>query len=171
MPMDDPVMPAPATAPRWMRLALVVSLSLNLLVAGAALGMLLRGGPPPVAVRDLGFGPFAAALSPEDRVELRRAWLARTQGAGDGRRAMREDMRALLDILRAEPFDPEALRVILARGEERTAKRLELGLSLIHDRVTALSQAERLAFADRLEREMRRGPRKRAPRRNQALSP
>jgi uncharacterized membrane protein len=170
MPKDDPVMPAPS-APRWMRVLLVVSLSLNLLVAGAAIGMLVRGGPSPVAVRDLGFGPFAAALSPEDRVELRRAWLARIQTDGGGRRAMREDMAALLAVLRAEPFDPEALRVILARGAERTAGRLELGLSLIQDRVAALSTEERLAFADRLERGLRRGPRMRDGRRGDAAEP
>ena len=158
MPMDDPVTPA---APRWMRLLLVVSLSLNLAVAGATVGMILRGGPPPVAVRDLGFGPFAAAFSPEDRAALRRDWIARTGAAGDGRRAMREDMRALLDTLRADPFDQGALRTILARGAARTTGRLQLGMALIEDRVGTLSPSERRAFADRLEQDLRRGPRRR----------
>ena len=177
MPMDEPVTAAPVApvapvaAPRWMRIALVVSLALNLLIAGAAIGMVLRGGPPPVAVRDLGFGPFAAALSPEDRAALRRDWLARTAAQGDGRRGMREDMRALLATLRAEPFDPEALRAILSRGAARTAGRLDLGLSLIEGRVTALSQAERMDFADRLEHEFRRGPRKRGTRRDDGPAP
>jgi len=154
-----------------MRVVLVVSLALNLLVAGATVGMVLRGGPPPVAVRDLGFGPFTAALSPEDRAALRREWLARSGGAGDVRRATREDLRALLAVLRAEPFDPKALHVILERGAERTSGRLELGLSLIEGRVKALSTAERLAFADRLERELRHGPRNLEVRRDVSPAP
>jgi uncharacterized membrane protein len=159
MPKDDPVTPAPA--PRWMRILLVVSLALNLLVAGATLGMVLRGGPPLAEGREVGFGPFAAALSPEDRSELRRAFIARSIAEGDGRRAMREDMRALLGALRADPFDADALRAALAHVAGRHAGRLELGLSLIEDRVLAQSPEERLAFADRLERELRRGPRRR----------
>ena len=171
MPMDDPATPLQTASPRWMRVVLVVSLALNLLVAGATVGMVLRGGPPPVAVRDLGFGPFTAALLPEDRAALRRDWLARSDGAGDGRRAMRADMHALLGVLRAEPFDPEALHVILERGAERTSGRLELGLSLIEGRVKALSTAERLAFADRLERELRHGPRNLEVRRDVSPAP
>ena len=105
MPTVDPVAPA---SPRWMRLLLLASLALNLLIAGTGVGMILRGGPPPVAVRDLGFGPFAAALSPEDRAALRRDWAARSGAKGDGRRALREDIRALLDTLRADPFDADS---------------------------------------------------------------
>jgi Heavy-metal resistance len=67
MPKDDPVPAAPRAPGRWMRVALVLSLAVNLLVAGMAVGVALRGGPPETAVRDLGFGPFAAALSPADR--------------------------------------------------------------------------------------------------------
>ena len=168
MPMVDPLVPA---SPRWMRLLLVASLALNLLIAGTGVGMILRGGPPPVAVRDLGFGPFAAALSPEDRAELRRAWLARTGTQDDGRRAVRADIRALLDTLRADPFDPGALRAIIARGTVRTTGRLQLGMSLIEGRVLALSPKDRLAFADRLERELRRGPRHRDARRDDVPAP
>ncbi len=171
MPMDDAATPVPPASPRWMRVLLVVSLALNLLIAGAAVGMFLRGGPPSVAVRDLGFGPFAAALSPEDRAALRQTFLAQAGPAGDGRRAMREDIRALLAALRAQPFDPDALHDSLARGAERTQGRLKLGLSLIEDRVVTLSQADRLALADRLERELRRGPRKRGDRSGDSPAP
>lgn len=171
MPMVDPAMPAASGSPRWMRVVLVLSLALNLLVAGATLGLVLRGGPTPMAGRDPGFGPFAAALSPEDRTALRRDWIARTVTEGDGRRAMRVDMRALLGALRADPFDASAMRAALARVGDRTAGRLQLGMSLIEDRVISLSPAERLAFADRLESELRRGPRRRGNRRDDAPDP
>jgi uncharacterized membrane protein len=160
MPMDNPPPAAAPGAPRWMRILLVVSLALNLLILGAAAGMILRGGPGPQAVRDLGFGPFAAALSPEDRAALRQAWVA--SGGGEGRRATRDEMRRLLDLLRADPFDAAALSAHVARGSERMAGRLQLGMSLIEERILALSPADRLAFADRLEKELGRAPRRRA---------
>jgi uncharacterized membrane protein len=159
MPMDNPPPPAVPGAPRWMRVLLGLSLALNLLILGAVAGVALRGGPGPQAVRDLGFGPFAAALSPEDRAALRRAWMA--SGGGEGRRAARAEMRGLLDLLRADPFDAAAFSAHLARGSERMAGRLHLGMTLIEERILALPPADRLAFADRLERAMRRGPRRR----------
>lgn len=162
MPKDDPVTQAPAASPRWMRVLLVVSLALNLLIAGAVAGTVLRGGPSPVAVRDVGIGPFAAALSPEDRATLRREFMARSMADGTTRRERREEMRTLLAALRADPFDPGALQASLSRLADRVAGRMDLGLTLIEERVIALSEADRLAFADRLEREMRRGPRGRA---------
>ena len=159
MPKDDPVTPAPAASPRWMRVLLVVSLALNLLIAGAVVGLALRGGPPSDGGRDVGFGPFAAALSPEDRSALRRDFIARTLADGTSRRDRREDMRALLGALRAEPFDANALQDAMTRLSERMSGRLDLGLSLIRERISGMADAERQAFADRLEREMRRSRR------------
>ena len=159
MPKDDPVTDAPPASPRWMRILLVVSLALNLLIAGAVVGMVLRGGPSPVGVRDVGIGPFAAALSPEDRAALRRDFIARTTESGTSRRDRREAMRALLAALRAEPFDPGALRAVLSRVSDRMSGRLDLGLSLIEGRIATMADADRQAFADRLERELRRGRR------------
>lgn len=156
MPTDDPVTapPAPA-APRWMRVALVVSLALNLLVAGVLIGMALRGTPPGGPSRDIAIGPFAAAFAPEDREALRRAFIARSLGEG-GRRERREDMRALLGALRAEPFDAEAAHDVFLRLSARMKGRLDTGFALIEERIAAMPGAERQAFADRLEQEFRR---------------
>lgn len=141
---------------RWLRLALILSVALNLAVAGVVAGAWLRAGPgerraPDAAVRDLGFGPFAGALSEEDRRALRRAYLQRSPDLREVRRQMRADMAGVLAALRAEPFAPDALQSALRDAGARTAERLELGQSLLLERIEAMTPEARRAFADRLE--------------------
>ncbi|NUB46306.1 periplasmic heavy metal sensor [Fertoebacter nigrum] len=163
--MTEPHTPAarPA-APRWMRLALALSVALNLGVAGVVGGSLLhdaRKEPRPVPVRDLGFGPFSEALSPEDRAALRRAFMAEAPDFRDAWRQMRGEFGAVLDALRAEPFEPAALAVVLDRQSVRTGEMLSLGQRLLFDRVAEMTPEARLAFADRLEQSLSRRPTRR----------
>lgn len=142
-----------------LKVALGLSLALNLLVAGAVVGSFLRGGPGggPEAVRDLGFGPFAGAMRPEDREAMRRAFMDRAPDLREARRAMRAQAEAILSALRAEPYDPAAFEAALARGAERTAERLALGREILAAHVAAMAPADRRAFADRLADSWRRG--------------
>ena len=61
------------------------------------------------------------------------------------------------DAARSEPFDPAAMKSALAAIETRNAERLQLGRSLIETRLIEMSPSERAAFADRLEKGLRRG--------------
>ena len=156
-PPTNPAMPRPG---RGLRIALAVSLALNLGVAGLVGGSFLHGGPggrgDPMA-RDMGFGPFDEALRPEDRAVLRKSLV---QHAGDlraARREMQTDATAILTALRADPFDPAGLTAALAIQEQHLADRLRLGSGLIRDFLAALPQQDRLDFADRLEGQMRHG--------------
>jgi len=165
-PQDmPPVQAEPATPPagkagRGIRIALGISVALNLLVAGLVAGAVLRdGGPRDRMVRDLDLGPFTEAFRPEDRDALRREFIARMPGMRDMRQEMRGDFGALLDVLRAEPFDLDAARAILDRQRGRMQERVDLGQALIVDRLAAMSAEERAAFADRLERRLRFGGR------------
>lgn len=165
--MSDPTsansQPA-ATPPKregtgWRKWLLVGSLTLNLAVLGVVGGAMLRGhsdGPRPMAVRDLGFGPFAEALSDEDRRALRKAFVQRAPDLRVARRAMREDMAAVLQALRAEPFAADALQAALRRGSSRAAERQDLGQALIFDHVAAMTPDARRAFAERLEKSLTR---------------
>ena len=104
--------PVPATgAPRWMKVLLAVSLAINLGVLGLVGGAALRGagdrGWPDV--REIGFGPFSDALSPQDRQELRRAFL---QDGGNPREMRR--------VMRSEEIDPEAVQAIISMSAEPT---------------------------------------------------
>ncbi len=154
-----PVVPAlPSAVPRWMKVLLAVSLALNLGVLGMLGGAALRGagdqGRPDV--RDIGFGPFSDALSPQDRQELRRAFLR----DGGNPRAMRHMMRAevatLLQVLRTEPLQEDDLRASFDRFRQRGQERLDLGQRLLADHIIAMSPDERARFADRLQEMMAR---------------
>jgi uncharacterized membrane protein len=147
----------PPKGPRWIKAALVASVALNLAVAGLILGAWLGDGPRKGMPRDLSFGPFSEALSDTDRRALRKDLMGRAGEFRTSREAAREEFEALLSTLRADPFDPAAMTAALTAIETRNAERLELGRSLIETRLIEMSVEERMAFADRLEKGLRRG--------------
>jgi uncharacterized membrane protein len=143
----------------WLKIALVLSVALNLGVLGLALGAWTKHGPDRRATpRDLSFGPFAEALTPEDRRALRTAFRERMPGQRADREAARTEFAALVSALRAEPFGPADLQGALSAIEARLTGRVALGSALIEERLLAMTPAERAAFADRLERGLGRGP-------------
>ena len=157
--MPPPMPPAPTPVSggqRWLKIALAVSVALNLSVAGLGAGAWLRDGPGHGMPRDLSFGPFTEALRDSDRRELRRTLGERAHGFREARQEMQADLEALLATLRAEPFDPAAAEAALTTIATRTTDRLDLGRKLIAERILAMSDAERKAFADRLERGLKR---------------
>lgn len=158
--MTDPKTPTPpptkpATSGRWVRILLILSLGLNLLIVGLAAGAAWRhagdrGG------RDFGFGPLSEAFSTEDRRELREAFVERHPDARAERQAMREDLEALITALRAEPFEPIALEAAMTKISQRNAQLLQTGSELVVAQIKAMDATERAAFADRLEKGMRK---------------
>lgn len=159
-PTPPPVVSAPTgTTSRGVKIALALSVALNLAVAGLAAGAWLRGGGHRDMPRDMSFGPFTEALDTGDRRAIRRALLDRMGEFRTARAEARAEFETLLDTLRAEPFEPEAMKTALAAIETRNADRLELGRSLIETRLIEMSDADRRAFADRLEKGLRRGGR------------
>jgi uncharacterized membrane protein len=148
-----------------MKVLLAVSLAINLGVLGLVGGAALRGagdrGRPDV--RDIGFGPFTEALSPQDRQELRGAFLR----DGGNPRAMRQMMRSqvgtLLQVLRSEPLQEADLRAVFSQFQQRWQERLDLGQRLLADRIIAMSPDDRARFADRLEEVMARGGKRGVP--------
>jgi uncharacterized membrane protein len=168
-PAQTPV-PKVKSPDRWVRVALAVSLAINLGIAGIVAGVMMRNGGPmhdAAMTRDLGFGPFTEALSKEDRSDLRRAFLAKVPELRDGRRAMRKDFGLLLTQLREVPLDQAGLRAAFDRQNTRNTERLGLGQQLIFDLVVGMTDAERQAFAERLEQSLAKGPK----RQNDAVQP
>ncbi len=167
--MSDPAAGPPG--PRRHRVlgtALVLSLAVNLLVLGVVLGMVwTRGGvSTPRAVQvDFGAMRYAAALEPADRAALRAAWRDRGPALRDLRVERQSDLATALEILPARPFDPAALEAVLVRQGARAADRQSLARELLVERVAAMTEAERAAYADRLQtlaqrrgRDARQGP-------------
>lgn len=154
LPASPPPSDRPAAGPgKGWRVALILSLGVNLLVVGAIAGAVYgewRGHGRPV-VRDLGFGPYGEALTPADRADLRRAFARETGGFRAERHAAREIFGRLLEVLRTEPFDAAALRALMVQQQEHMAQRLALGQSLLMQRISAMTPKERAGFADRLQ--------------------
>lgn len=152
---------APARPGRWLRIALVLSLMLNLLVLGAFVGRALRPdpfGPRAVVLRDLSFGPYTDALSPADRDALRADFARRAPGLREALRLHREGQAAVLAALRAEPFDPAALDAALAEQARRLTERAAAARAVLVARIAAMPPEARAAYADRLAAAFARGP-------------
>lgn len=148
------------TPGKGLRIALAVSVALNLAVAGMAAGAFFHGGGPGGHggdVRELGFGPFTDALSRADRDSLRASFLAKMPDIRAARQAMRTDQQNLLAALRAEPFDQTQLESALAAQSARTAAQLAMGQGLMKDLLIGMTSAQRRDFAARLEERLSRG--------------
>ena len=160
--MTETTPPAAGPAPtgRGIRIALAVSVALNLGILAMGAGMLWHGGPGGHGdmVRDLNFGPFTEALSPDDRHALRQSFMTRLPDFRAERQRMRTDAEAVLAALRAEPFDPAALTRAMGTMQDHMRERMDTGSQMIEDMLAAMTPEARAAFADRLEASLRRGP-------------
>lgn len=158
--MTEPTSQTPVTTTpsSGVKIALAISVALNLAVAGLAVGAWLNGGHRDMP-RDMSFGPFSEALDTSDRKAIRRALLDRVGEFRASRNEARAEFQTLLNTLRADPFDADAMKAALSAIETRNAQRLELGRSLIETRLIEMSKEDRNAFADRLEKGLRRGGR------------
>lgn len=164
--MNDTSQTMPTRRLPWMKLVLVLSLALNLLIAGAVAGAWLRHDRQDDegrhgSLRDLGYGPFGEALSSEDRRDLAKELLGKARDLQANRSQFRQDFQTMLLTLRTSPFDAEAFRTMTAGQQDRLAERQAIGRRLLLDRIEAMTDGERADYADRLEQSMRRAVRDR----------
>jgi len=136
----------------WLRILLGVSLALNLLVLGLVVGAALRFGGADRMRPQQSLGAILYRQLPrEDRRSLRAQLRASPADRAERRRA---EADAVADALRATPFDARRLRQLLAervrRGEEWQSAVQRAWMT----RIEAMSDAERAAYADRLQSAM-----------------
>ncbi|GAW36042.1 hypothetical protein RA2_03110 [Roseovarius sp. A-2] len=142
----------------WMRLLLVVSLAANLAVVGVVAGWALRHGGHhghhPSRL-DMAGGPLTRALSDEDRREIgqrmRQVWRETRSDQAD----IGTSFDALVSDLRAVPFDPARVTRRMQQHREGFAARFAMGQEVLLDHLAAMSDADRAAYADRLEKRIR----------------
>lgn len=149
----------PGSAPRWMRIALAVSLALNLLVVGIVVGAITMHGRHDRErriARDVAAAPFVMALDDADRRAVIDELRSETGSLRENRRLIRARFGALLEALRAESFDRGTVETLLAEQRGAATVRQEVGERIFLDRLERMSAAERAAFADRLERSIRK---------------
>lgn len=161
--MTEPTETSGNSRSKWIRPVLFVSLAINLLVVGAVAGIFLRHDPSArergaysKPLRDLGYGPFGSAFSKSDRYEIGRAMLARDGDLKTNRDEVRQQFLGLLGLLRATPYDADAVQEIVESQRSKLNERQIIGQQVFLDRINAMSDKERASFARRLEKSLRR---------------
>lgn len=153
--VDDTKQTAPLR--RWVRVVLVASLALNLLIAGVVAGVVLKGPSqkqnPRPSRGDVAL-PYTRALSEEHR-QISRRELRRVVFAGrDEQGALGQHYSGALVVLRADPFDLEALSEVFDVQTRSAQQRLAQGQQVLLSVIANMSEQDRKAFADRLEAEL-----------------
>ncbi|MCY1126321.1 periplasmic heavy metal sensor [Frigidibacter sp. RF13] len=144
-----------------LRLALYLSLALNLLFVGLVVGRMagghpfLRGG---MMGPDVGFGPITESLSHADRRELFRRFRTVAPDYRAMRDAVRADFAALAAVLQAESWDPAAAAAILDRQAEQSRDRMVKGRQVFLDYLGSLSAEDRRDLGARIAAEIGKRP-------------
>jgi uncharacterized membrane protein len=145
----------------WLRALLFVSLALNLavigVVGGAMLGKSKRDDAPARVSRELGLGPFLAAMEQADRQVLYKMTRERSGDLKAGRSQWRAAFDESFEVLRADPFDTSRMRALIAQQEQAATAGRRLGQDVLLEHLSTMTLEERRDFADRLEQAMRRG--------------
>lgn len=144
--------------PRRWRALLIVSLALNLLVAGILLGAMLdRGGPGPDEMRAAGpLAPLVRALPPEDRQAVLGALRRERPSLEPPPRDRAAASAPLMAALRSEPFDPEQVLRALQDQRRRGEARLRAAEAALAARLAAMTPAARAAYAHALQEQIGR---------------
>ncbi|MGC1495880.1 MAG: periplasmic heavy metal sensor [Sulfitobacter sp.] len=159
----------PPRRKRIMRWALALSLGVNLVFVGLFAGAAYRNaGGPGAPWRGEGPGmrnyatPYVQALPRETRRELH---LGLRRGDGQAKPLSREERRALyqqmLSVLRADSFDPTAAKNVLSAQRDAILGVQSAAQAAWLDEIAQMDAPERAAYADELEKVLKRGPRKR----------
>lgn len=147
-------------SPLWMRLLLFGSLAVNLLIAGLVLGAIsLRGDDDRRhlrGARDLAPFPFIIAMEPEDRRALVERFREESRPHRADRSEMRERLQTFLAALRADEFDVAIVQGLLEGERQRGRARQEAGQGVLIDYFQSMTVDQRRAYADRLERILKR---------------
>jgi len=142
---------------RSLRVLLFASLAANLvivgLVAGSVLGKDRDGRKPP---RDGDFmGAYTRALPDDDRRAIGRLIRDHHRKSGISRSEAREQFQQMLSVLRATPFDEEALRGKMAAQAQASFERRQAAQQFWLDRIAAMSDVERQDYADQIEAQIK----------------
>lgn len=149
---------------RPLRGLLVVSLALNLAVVGIVGGAFIAhkrfdddDGP---RVSDRFGTPYIKALTRDDRRAVGRAIRDGYRKGGYSPVSSKQLYQQTLEVLRAENFDVEAFGAVLREIDRSSEGWRDLARDQLVTRVAAMSPEARARYADKLEHEMTRGPRK-----------
>jgi len=156
--------PFKTKTPRWIKLALVGSLAVNLLVLGAVSGAVLSGKSPKDRRVQMapGFAPYVRALDKDQRRALGVELKSKRGEFRLKRSALQEAYAPVLALLRADTFDAVAFEAAMdaqaERFRSRNTTRDTIGRQGLSKVLDAMSAQERADFAQSLEDVLTRGP-------------
>jgi uncharacterized membrane protein len=150
------------TKRRVIRWALIVSLGVNLIVIGGAIGVFSRMQghfdlSPPAGPASL----YVRALSHDTRRSLGQAM---RQSVGEQkhtsghahRQQFAQGYRDAIDLLRAEPFDQQALDQVMAEQAKFSQMRLDQARGVLVEHFASMSAEQRRDYATTLEQMIKR---------------
>ena len=150
------------TKRRVLRWALIVSLGVNLIVIGGAIGVFSRvqgyfDRSPPAGPASL----YVRALSHDSRRSLGQVMRQKNgeqnHTAGHThRQQFSQGYRDAIDLLRAEPFDQQALDRIMAEQAKFSQMRLNQARGVLVQHLASISAEQRRDYAATLEQMIKR---------------
>jgi uncharacterized membrane protein len=147
------------TPRNWTKVLLIVSVALNACFIGLIIGVkLTQDGMRPQRAPSAQGSLYLRALSHEDRRAL--GQVMRNYHTREMRQMDRAGYENALVLLRATPFDPEALEDLMEHQTEASEERLEYAREALIAHLAAMSNAKRAKFADALEHALERGPKR-----------
>lgn len=140
---------------RWLRVVLVISLSLNILVVGLIGGAVLRGGPPAHLASEriisaLGLRAYYRTLDSDSQDRLRDEIKAGKSQIKVNRTLFRAHLEALSKALKADPFEPDAVAQVLADQSGVVTGNIATGHELLMAQILEMSEEDRKSMAARL---------------------
>ncbi len=159
-----PVPPAPPAPPRqpdahrssrWIKIALVASLAVNLLFVGGGIARFaMHGGPPERFANSSQMQLIPRRFLGDVGGERRRELLAifKTYGPSfkEGRKTVRAQVMALADALDAEPYDPARTKAAIAQFGSASATLMETGGNAAEEMIGKLTPDERKLLAQHI---------------------
>ena len=151
-------------APGWMKMVLILSLSVNVAIAGLVGGSAIRHWQHGVASGKWQNEPgldrrqtrILRMVPDARRGEARMILLARQDDYKAARGTMRAAQQGLVEAIRQEPLDPERLAAALAERRAASGRMWGIGYEQMVEIVHRLDAAERAELATRLEERTRR---------------
>ncbi len=152
--MSDDKTQKPVGMRRRTKILLGVSLGLNMLVIGAAGGLLFHNDGPD-HFRDAAYGPYTRALSHNDRKVIGVALREEVGSFRQNLPKIRASYSELKSALTADVYDSELVHRLITEQQALGMKRYKIGQRLLLERLDAMSPQERQNFAKHLGRRRR----------------
>ncbi len=142
----------------WLKILLVISLGLNLAVAGLFIGAKVAGHKYRGGHRaDIsGLRGFMRALPDNKRGEARKYFKTHRRAAHANGETMRDAIHAIHKVILAQPFDPDALNTAFAKQRSHIATTTQDAQSAFVAIIAGMTDAERAAYVEKMQQQQRK---------------